>query len=190
MNDININPMKLLELTKYQMQLKTNDSEVVLLLRFPLNWKVVAPTNEKITCGERNGITYYHAVITDTIFDEIFKAIDETIELNRELEAKVALLKEKNAEMVELFQREDLETLKTLKFTLKKPRNKKNSTKAEEIKPVSETESLEQSEDVLDEVTSEAKAEEPSTDNGVRVEDITYTPPTEGEITSYEDLIG
>ena len=55
--------------------------------------------------------------------EKVFELIDETIEYNKDIEAKSELFKQKIDEMRKIFLEEDLQTLRTMEFKMKKKKN-------------------------------------------------------------------
>jgi hypothetical protein len=103
---------------------------VVLVAKFPDGWNLGLSDGwlKDFKCEVRNmqdGI--YFVDQYENGYDEIFKCINTIIEINKEIEAKSALLKKKAKELSELFLNNSLDELESLEFNL----NKKNTPKSQ-----------------------------------------------------------
>ena len=123
---------KLKELSNYDVAFEIRQGYYHVSIVFQDGWDVILPENENIYVEKRKGI-YHYIASTDAIkVDDIFSAIDNTIEYNLDLEKKLELFKQKTEELQELFSKENYETLKTIEFKLAKRKVKK---KKEQDKP-------------------------------------------------------
>ncbi len=145
---------KLIELSNYNVTFNVANGNFIVRIRYDEKWDVIEPENNKIAFYRDetdNLLCYYVAPISISI-DEIFHAIDETIEYNKELEEKVILFNEKMKELQVIFAKEPISVLKTMEFKMKKKKQKKDV--------------------VVSEVQSEEKVEIPSEQsNDIGVED-------------------
>lgn len=126
-------------------------------LNFPKTWTFPSEEYMREEYGtefvQKNGDETYFYGDADN-YEKVFDAALYTIEMNKSIEAKIALLQVKVTELKELFADKDLEELKTLQFVttppkskaiadikdiitkseISKPKNKKKNTKKEESK--------------------------------------------------------
>ncbi|MCD8207754.1 MAG: hypothetical protein LUD72_07445 [Bacteroidales bacterium] len=124
---------KLLELSAYNVGCRFVDGFALVNITYDQNWNVVPPQNEEIECAPQDGVYYYWAPIARVDIDSIFECIQDTINYNMEIKEKLTLFQEKIDELKQLFAEEDLETLKTVEFKVKKrkkevPKSKKEPT--------------------------------------------------------------
>lgn len=120
-NDINLwNLMNLqdimVKLAEYSVGCRIMDGYFLINITYKDNWNVIPPENDKIEFAQKNGVSYYMAMINEVSFDEVFNSIKETIDYNIDLQKKVNLFKDKVDELQEIFAKEDLETLRTIRF--------------------------------------------------------------------------
>lgn len=136
---------KLKELNDYNIAFEIKQGYYHISLVFDEGWDVLIPDNENIYVEQRNGVYHYIALIGSVSIEELFKAINETIEYNMDMQRKLQLFKEKTIELQEIFANESLETLQTIKFiygeqaetktsTEKKKRGRKPKAKSKETK--------------------------------------------------------
>ena len=136
---------KLKELNDYNIAFEIKQGYYHISLVFDEGWDVLIPDNESIYVEQRNGVYHYIALIGSVSIEELFKAINETIEYNMDMQRKLQLFKEKTIELQEIFANESLETLQTIKFiygeqaetktaTEKKKRGRKPKAKSKETK--------------------------------------------------------
>lgn len=159
---------KIIELAPYSLEFKIVGQMVLVSLVYPDNWQIVPPANENVKCREIKGRFYYKSQIDQTLIDEIFQSIDDTIGYNQDMAAKLEVLNEKVNEMYEIFKHEDLETLKGLKFVYGKKKSKKNKKENEvvTVKP-----------DLDDRITSETAS--PVKEDNIQAADVESEPKTE-----------
>lgn len=133
---------RIITLSEYSLSFETYEGNFVVAIAYKPNWKVKEPENEKIKFyadKENKGVCYYEMPIGGDI-EEVFKCIDEVIEHNKEIEKKIELYKEYVEKLKNLFKTEKLSVLKTLKFDVKRLKEKKRikdikqTTKEAEIK--------------------------------------------------------
>ena len=120
----------------------------IVKVEYKPKWNVFQPNGGSISVTVDDNIPnlYYYYGDSTIDYNDFFDLIDETIKFNMEAEDKVALMREKYAELKELFVNEDLETLKTLTFTLKKKKPKKVKPKVEKVEEESVLENKEEAE--------------------------------------------
>lgn len=124
---------KIIALSEYQIAMETivdsDKSTMVVSLKYPKNWKVIKPDETSdIKTFSDGGSTYYW--VDDSVdISSILDLIDETIELNKDLEERVKLLQSKVEELKDIFMEEDLEKLKKIRFVFTAPRGRRSSTK-------------------------------------------------------------
>ena len=117
----------LVNLSEYSVGCRIMDGYFLINITYDSNWNVIPPENDKIEFAQKNGVSYYMALINEVPFNEVFSSIKETIDYNIDLQKKVKLFKTKVDELQEIFAKEDLETLKTITFeysTKKKEKRK------------------------------------------------------------------
>lgn len=116
------------------MNLSAENNIIYVLVNFPKSWGCSEITehnfNVKHVRNEIPGQFYFFAKM-EIGFDKIFDAIEYNIAFNQDAEAKVNLLREKINELKDIFETEDIETLKTLEFKLKKKKTKKKNANDE-----------------------------------------------------------
>lgn len=100
--------------------------------------------NVKCVKDETPGYFYFFADM-EVGFDKIFDAIEYNIKFNEEAQEKVSLLMTKIEELKNIFENEQIDTLKTLEFKYKKkcPKKIKNKTKEDSIENIKENECVE-----------------------------------------------
>lgn len=106
----------MVKLAEYSVGCRIMDGYFLINITYDSNWNVIPPENEKIEFAQKNGVSYYMAMINEVSFDEVFNSIRETIDYNVDLQKKVTLFKSKVDELQEIFAKEDLETLRTITF--------------------------------------------------------------------------
>lgn len=130
---ININE-KIKELNGFFLGMNVAEGFIYITVRFPEEWKVSNRINEKYdvkTVKTENGLGYYYYTSMDVGFENVFSAIEDTIEMNQMAVLKQELFMEKIKELQILFEDEPLEVLETIEFKYKKKKGKK-SEKIEE----------------------------------------------------------
>lgn len=106
----------MVKLAEYSVGCRIMDGYFLINITYDCNWNVIPPENEKIEFAQKNGVSYYMAMINEVSFEEVFNSIKETIDYNIDLQKKVNLFKSKVDELQEIFAKEDLETLRTITF--------------------------------------------------------------------------
>lgn len=106
----------MVKLAEYSVGCRIMDGYFLINITYKDNWNVIPPENDKIEFAQKNGVSYYMAMINEVSFDEVFNSIKETIDYNIDLQKKVNLFKAKVDELQEIFAKEDLETLRTIRF--------------------------------------------------------------------------
>ena len=121
------------EINGYFKEMNIIENIVYVSVAFPKKWlidKTIEDNfNVKITANTKldsaNEIGYYYfAQFDNNIIDNIFNAIKYTINFNLQAEEKIKLLLSKIEELKEIFNEEDINTLKTLQFKYKKKKTK------------------------------------------------------------------
>lgn len=130
------------------------DNISILLIKLPQGWSVfdinVIRSKYNVNVSEKPEGLYFLIETKDGV-DNLFDAVEYVIGLNKALEEKSILLKEKANELRQIFLTEPLEKLKTLQFTFneeKSLKSKKNSVKTKK--------NAEKPEDKLNKVIEEA----------------------------------
>ena len=131
---------RLVALAPYNAGFNIYDNQFVINITYVDNWVVVEPDKDSdimLTKDLANENLYYYIAPMSVSFDTIFDLVDMTINYNIELQEKVVFFKEKVNELKTLFANEDLESLRTLEFKLKKkkqtPPKKTVKKKAEKV---------------------------------------------------------
>ena len=116
----------------HSMNVASEDNVIYVRVMFPKGWGCSELTeynyNVKAVADEIPGYFYFFADM-EIGFENIFNAIDFNIHFNEEAQAKVGLLREKIEELKNIFETEDIDTLKTLEFKYKKKKEKEKNTK-------------------------------------------------------------
>jgi hypothetical protein len=112
------------------------------LVDFPEGWVInIGGLSSDFTCELKNTANgVYFVDQFENGYEEIFKCVNTIISVNKEMEAKSALLKQKAKELSELFLNSSLEDLQNLKFEFnskqsdqKTKQTKKTKQKVEKI---------------------------------------------------------
>lgn len=134
---------KLIELSNYNVTFNVANGNFIVRIRYDEKWDVIEPENNKIAFyrDETDSFLCYYVAPISINIDEIFHAIDETIEYNHELEEKVFLFNEKMKELQVIFAKEPISVLKTMEFKMKRKKQKKDIT-ISEVQNEEKTETL------------------------------------------------
>jgi hypothetical protein len=161
---------KLKELSRFDIGFEIKQGFYHVFLKFKDGWEIIPSDNEYVQTVSKNGVCHYVAKTDYVMIEDLFKAIDATIDYNEEIEKKIELFTLKTNELREIFAIEDLETLETIQFKYKKKKKgiKTNTIKAEEpetyeIPLEDEEEETETTEEVAESTETE-KTEEKETD--------------------------
>lgn len=132
------------DLEEYNPNITFKDGAFILRIQFKKSWSIMEPDNpDEVAYGtDDHDKTWHIYVSTIENSDKVFDLIDETIAVNREMEKKVSLYKEKVKELQELFLSDiPYDKLVQIQFTFpeKKGKNKKGKTQASETNEISET---------------------------------------------------
>jgi len=120
-------------LQDFSPNIEFRDGAFILKIRFNKAWTVLKPDNpEQVAYSEdenKPGLHWYVSTIENS--DLVFDLIEQTIEVNKDMEKKIALYKEKVRELQELFLSDmPYNRLTTLEFTFpSKKKTKKKSFK-------------------------------------------------------------
>ena len=118
----------LMRLSEYKIGFNIYEGTVIISVIYPDKWTVLQSKDTSIQMTKDGDRDYYY-VSLDVDIEKVFALIDETIQYNKEVEAKALLFKEKISELKQVFLVEELETLKTLEFRIKKKRGPKTNEK-------------------------------------------------------------
>lgn len=120
---------KLVSLSEYNVSFEVANGKFVIRLSYPENWTVISPMNEGVELfkDEKVDNVFYYVSSMTTDMNALFAAVDDTISYNKELEEKTELLKKMVEELQEIFVKEPISVLKTLKFEMKKAKEKKKA---------------------------------------------------------------
>ena len=155
---------QLIRLSSYKINFNIYEGTVIISLEYPKDWTVLQVNSNDIQTTSENGRQFYWVPL-QTDVEKVFELIDETIEYNKDIEAKSELFKQKIDEMRKIFLEEDLQTLRTMEFKLKKkklPKKKVTEEKEDNITEVNDTANDKQtpSENKQEEVVTESVKEE------------------------------
>ncbi|MBP5458545.1 MAG: hypothetical protein J6Y37_18800 [Paludibacteraceae bacterium] len=118
---------RLRSLSEFNVTFNVADGKFVIRVKYKAGWTVVSPTDETVGfySDDKDSMTFYYVLPVSRDMSDILDAIDETVSYNRDLEEKVELLKTKVVELRQIFEVEDIETLKTLTFKFKRKKGSK-----------------------------------------------------------------
>ena len=109
------------------MNVAAENNIIYVRVQFPKGWGCSELTehnfNVKTVKDEIPGYFYFFAEL-EIGFEKVFDAIDFNIRFNEEAQIKVNLLREKIEELKNIFETEEIDTLKTLEFKYKKKKEK------------------------------------------------------------------
>jgi hypothetical protein len=141
----------------HSMNVAAENGIIYVLVQFPKGWGCSETTeynfNVKSVQDETPGFFYFFADL-EVGFDKIFDAIEYNINFNKEAQAKVNLLRTKIEELKTIFEEEDIDTLNTLEFKIKKKKIKGNKNKSTNEDKTSSDEIVEEN-NMLDNSISE-----------------------------------
>lgn len=155
---------QLIRLSSYKINFNIYEGTVIISLEYPKDWTVLEINSSDIQTTSENGRQFYWVPL-QTDVEKVFELIDETIEYNKDIEAKSELFKQKIDEMRKIFLEEDLQTLRTMEFKMKKkklPKKKVTEEKENNITEINDAANGKQtqSEDKQEEVITESVKEE------------------------------
>ncbi len=135
---------RMMNYIKYGLSLKTTSADgheyFLVGINFNKKWQIVEPSPETgVSCvaGNDGESEFYYFAPIECGVNVIFDCIDDTIHYNEDVEKKIALLREKVAELQELFAEKPYEWLLNLQFVYKpakKDKSKRGRPKKEVIK--------------------------------------------------------
>lgn len=155
---------QLIRLSSYKINFNIYEGTVIISLEYPKDWTVLEINSSDIQTTSENGRQFYWVPLQMDV-EKVFELIDETIEYNKDIEAKSELFKQKIDEMRKIFLEEDLQTLRTMEFKMKKkklPKKKVTEEKENNITEVNDAANGKQtsSENKEEEVITESVKEE------------------------------
>ena len=155
---------QLIRLSSYKINFNIYEGTVIISLEYPKDWTVLEINSSDIQTTSENGRQFYWVPLQMNV-EKVFELIDETIEYNKDIEAKSELFKQKIDEMRKIFLEEDLQTLRTMEFKMKKkklPKKKVTEEKENNITEVNDAANGKQtpSENKQEEVITEPVKEE------------------------------
>lgn len=155
---------QLIRLSSYKINFNIYEGTVIISLEYPKDWTVLQVNSNDIQTTSENGRQFYWVPL-QTDVEKVFELIDETIEYNKDIEAKSELFKQKIDEMRKIFLEEDLQTLRTMEFKMKKkklPKKKVTEEKENNITEINDAVNGKQTpyEDKQEEVVTESVKEE------------------------------
>lgn len=155
---------QLIRLSSYKINFNIYEGTVIISLEYPKDWTILEINSSDIQTTSENGRQFYWVPLQMDV-EKVFELIDETIEYNKDIEAKSELFKQKIDEMRKIFLEEDLQTLRTMEFKMKKkklPKKKVTEEKENNITEVNDVANGKQtpSENKQEEVITEPVKEE------------------------------
>lgn len=156
---------QLIRLSSYKINFNIYEGTVIISLEYPKDWTVLEINSSDIQTTSENGRQFYWVPLQMDV-EKVFELIDETIEYNKDIEAKSELFKQKIDEMRKIFLEEDLQTLRTMEFKMKKkklpkkkvPEEKENNiTEVNDAANGTQTPSENKQEEVITEPVKEEK---------------------------------
>lgn len=155
---------QLIRLSSYKINFNIYEGTVIISLEYPKDWTILEINSSDIQTTSENGRQFYWVPLQMDV-EKVFELIDETIEYNKDIEAKSELFKQKIDEMRKIFLEEDLQTLRTMEFKMKKkklPKKKATEEKENNITEVNDAANGTQtpSENKQEEVITEPVKEE------------------------------
>lgn len=119
---------KIKRIENYFVGMNVASGYIYITVRFPENWKVSSKIEEKynvkaVKTEDETG--YYFFSEMSNGFDNVFAAIEESIDINLMAALKQEMFVRKLKELQAIFEEETIETLKTLEFKYKKKKPKK-----------------------------------------------------------------
>lgn len=155
---------QLIRLSSYKINFNIYEGTVIISLEYPKDWTILEINSSDIQTTSENGRQFYWVPLQMDV-EKVFELIDETIEYNKDIEAKSDLFKQKIDEMRKIFLEEDLQTLRTMEFKMKKkklPKKKVTEEKENNITEVNDAANGKQtpSENKQEEVVTEPVKEE------------------------------
>lgn len=128
---------QLLRLSSYKINFNIYEGTVIISLEYPKDWTVLEINSSDIQTTSENGRQFYWVPLQMDV-EKVFELIDETIEYNKDIEAKSELFKQKIDEMRKIFLEEDLQTLRTMEFKMKKKKLPKKKVTEEKENNITE----------------------------------------------------
>lgn len=155
---------QLIRLSSYKINFNIYEGTVIISLEYPKDWTILEINSSDIQTTSENGRQFYWVPLQMDV-EKVFELIDETIEYNKDIEAKSELFKQKIDEMRKIFLEEDLQMLRTMEFKMKKkklPKKKVTEEKENDITEVNDAANGKQtpSENKQEEVITETVKEE------------------------------
>lgn len=136
---------RMMNYIKYGLSLKTTSADgheyFLVGINFNKKWQIVEPSPETgVSCvaGNDGESEFYYFAPIECGVNAIFDCIDDTIHYNEDIEKKITLLREKVAELQELFAEKPYEWLLNLQFVYK-PAKKERVKKSAEPRNVKKT---------------------------------------------------
>ena len=151
---------QLIRLSSYKINFNIYEGTVIISLEYPKDWTVLQVNSNDIQTTSENGRQFYWVPL-QTDVEKVFELIDETIEYNKDIEAKSELFKQKINEMRKIFLEEDLQTLRTMEFKMKKKKLPKKKVMEGKEDNITEVDNLVDNKEKL----SENKQEEVVTES-------------------------
>ena len=151
-------------ISSYFRGMEVTNGVLIVKVQYLDKWGVYPRQDEKIKVAPTEDSInewFYYGDFSEISLNDVFDLIDSTIEMNINAAAKLELLGEKFEELKQIFASENLEVLRTLKFTFEeiKPTKKKRTYKKKNKKNDENTVVAEQSENI-ENITNEIENNE------------------------------
>jgi hypothetical protein len=128
---------QLIRLSSYKINFNIYEGTVIISLEYPKDWTILEINSSDIQTTSENGRQFYWVPLQMDV-EKVFELIDETIEYNKDIEAKSELFKQKIDEMRKIFLEADLQTLRTMEFKMKKKKLPKKKVTEEKENNITE----------------------------------------------------
>lgn len=151
---------QLIRLSSYKINFNIYEGTVIISLEYPKDWTVLEINSSDIQTTSENGRQFYWVPLQMDV-EKVFELIDETIEYNKDIEAKSELFKQKIDEMRKIFLEEDLQTLRTMEFKMKKKKLPKKKVTEEKENNITEVDNVVDNKEKLSENKQEEVITEP-----------------------------
>lgn len=97
---------------------------------YPQGWIVIPDTSGTISITrDDNGSVFYYSNIDNTTLDDLIDYIENTVSENHEIELKQQMLSQRIEELNELFEKNSIDKLSTLRFVFDQPKPKQTQKK-------------------------------------------------------------
>lgn len=123
-------------LQPYFLGIEIKENLYIMRIALPNKWSAYNSDDERIkaTKSDTNkNEWFYYADVNEADLNEIFDLVEDTIRTNESVTKKIELMRVRMGELKELFQKESLERLMSLKFTFDEVKQPKRSYRKKQI---------------------------------------------------------